>query len=1192
MIALLAGVSGAWADVLNLTPSNGTYVTSSGNYVNSISFSTSPAITVTASANNMDKRQTSTYLLWHSGSSGSSTYTISAGAGYIITAYSVTGEANTSAQTLTAGAVSHEFAVGASSSFEVTGLKSSSVSFVQTGVNASGLKITSISVTVEEDSESPSWIPSFGIGSTIVVTGDKAESVTAATNGEDNDHWYLVTQVRNGESALYDNGTQLMRGTTDKTAASFDGATVESSSAYLVRFISAGSEDLYHIQLGNGRYIVNLDANPDNGTAVNTTSDYWSKGTHAFYNSNGGSGSYFGWNLNSKTAKRVDNNGAGNALSYWGEGTASGTSGNSIWYVYPVTINTPASTVEVTYNLVVGGDIVNTIVTIVAANSEINIPSELTAGYASSYYNFNTSGTIGDEDCTITVTLVLKDETVVYPYTNVSNNKSYYIYTNNKNRGGLSTYTDGETKYLAASVKTGISSSPKKFAIINYEENYYLYSVDDEMFVTFDGAVNTNAALAATVTGTSDRITFNQTNAPLYEVKFDGSSSKIFNSSNSSSYPYGIVFNGWGATSNQWDDGCQYTINEADDFDPTSAIAALDEFFHPSYTVTYVVKDVNGTTIFTSDPVPTSLGANITALPTEYQRGFCSYNSVDVTISEVSTVIEFTATYTGLPFTLSPSYAEATWYNMNIRSTKDVSKGESEPYALAAATIADKAEDAYRWAFAGNPYALVVYNKATADTYTLSKDGNNAVMREGTYTWSLFQNGDGFTLKVTGSDHTFVNDVSSELGFWDNASAATDNGSTFRVEAVVDNYYDYVKAEVLPFIFDNPEDIIGSSTAASLGKPFGITTAASESMVGTYGMQMYTKNFSLSEYEAIKAEKDAAIIYPEAGKIYLVKNNYNGKYMRVTASGTRGTVLADLTAEEAAKDASAHFTFVENASHLYMSTQGEYLNWVWGAGDGYEGYTSTNFDKYVHFAVPAPGVGAFSIAYGNGEGGYAGYLGNGFYALKDTETKVVAGSPTDQTHEMAQWTFEEVKTLTVDLHDGGDGYNYATLCVPFAFSDIMGAVYTLAANANGHTLDVTPVANVPAGTPVLLKSTASSIDFTLGSDYASTPVAGSALTGTYFAKTIVGDTDYVLGTDGTKVGFYHWDTNNLGANRAYVAGEAGVKGFAINWDDADAIKSLVDVKPENRVIYNLAGQRVDKLQRGVNIVNGKKVIVK
>ena len=86
---------------------------------------------------------------------------------------------------------------------------------------------------------------------------------------------------------------------------------------------------------------------------------------------------------------------------------------------------------------------------------------------------------------------------------------------------------------------------------------------------------------------------------------------------------------------------------------------------------------------------------------------------------------------------------------------------------------------------------------------------------------------------------------------------------------------------------------------------------------------------------------------------------------------------------------------------------------------------------------------------------------------------------------------------------------------------------------------------------------------------------------------------YTLGTDGTKLGFYHWDGTTLGANRAYVAGSGNVKGFAINWGDADGINSVNNGQAmENATIYNLAGQRMNKVQRGVNIVNGKKVIIK
>lgn len=62
----------------------------------------------------------------------------------------------------------------------------------------------------------------------------------------------------------------------------------------------------------------------------------------------------------------------------------------------------------------------------------------------------------------------------------------------------------------------------------------------------------------------------------------------------------------------------------------------------------------------------------------------------------------------------------------------------------------------------------------------------------------------------------------------------------------------------------------------------------------------------------------------------------------------------------------------------------------------------------------------------------------------------------------------------------------------------------------------------------------------------------------------------------------------LPAYRAYVDGASGIKGFKF-----DTETGISDIN-ENEVntIYNVAGQRLNKTQKGVNIVNGKKFIVK
>ena len=42
----------------------------------------------------------------------------------------------------------------------------------------------------------------------------------------------------------------------------------------------------------------------------------------------------------------------------------------------------------------------------------------------------------------------------------------------------------------------------------------------------------------------------------------------------------------------------------------------------------------------------------------------------------------------------------------------------------------------------------------------------------------------------------------------------------------------------------------------------------------------------------------------------------------------------------------------------------------------------------------------------------------------------------------------------------------------------------------------------------------------------------------------------------------------------------------------EAVKTAEGADLENAVIYNLNGQRVEKAQKSINIVNGKKVIIK
>ena len=339
---------------------------------------------------------------------------------------------------------------------------------------------------------------------------------------------------------------------------------------------------------------------------------------------------------------------------------------------------------------------------------------------------------------------------------------------------------------------------------------------------------------------------------------------------------------------------------------------------------------------------------------------------------------------------------------------------------------------------------------------------------------------------------------------------------------------------------------------------------------------------------------------PSAG-FYRLKNVATNGYLRtITATNDYTSTVRGVKADGTATEASTVIKLELYNSQLYMYNQGYEFGWTTTDGtysSGGVGYARDSaYDKYVNWFpsnITAGGRIAFAICLGNGTGDYASYLTKGIYTADTSDDTVIAG--TDYTANAAQWIVEEATSVTVSLNsDGADSPTYyATFCAPFSYTVSTSGVTAYTLEESGDWLIPTAVeGEVAAGTPVLLKGTSASATLTIGTGYQNTnPLGTTALTGTYLAKTIDGATDYVLGIDGGVVGFYHWDSNNLAANRAYVDTPAGVKGFVLKFDDdPDAIKTLFDSPLKGENIYNLAGQRISKMQKGINIVNGKKIL--
>ena len=131
----------------------------------------------------------------------------------------------------------------------------------------------------------------------------------------------------------------------------------------------------------------------------------------------------------------------------------------------------------------------------------------------------------------------------------LNNSKAYLISTE---RGSLGV-SDGQ---LVATSKAGFEAS--NFALVQYNEVYYLYSVAAKSFVNAEGTVTNESPVAITISELGDN---------LFQFFFGENCINV-----SAGYDPGLVINSWTTL----DAGNRYTIAEVADFDPFAPLAILD----------------------------------------------------------------------------------------------------------------------------------------------------------------------------------------------------------------------------------------------------------------------------------------------------------------------------------------------------------------------------------------------------------------------------------------------------------------------------------------------------------------------------------------------------------------------------------------------------------------------------------------
>lgn len=251
------------------------------------------------------------------------------------------------------------------------------------------------------------------------------------------------------------------------------------------------------------------------------------------------------------------------------------------------------------------------------------------------------------------------------------------------------------------------------------------------------------------------------------------------------------------------------------------------------------------------------------------------------------------------------------------------------------------------------------------------------------------------------------------------------------------------------------------------------------------------------------------------------------------------------------------------------------------------------------------GMTSFEVLFATGAAGnYVFHIQSGHnLVLTDLELK----KATSQTLTLPSATQYAVGTYpNVSFTRSFTADNWNTLCLPFAFDKSqLTAVKELSSfteNSGSYSLTFNDASTTVAGKPYIVQGSG---EITLtGTDVALDPntTAGSAsvtegtttvnFVGTFSQMNAPVGSYIISGTN-----FYLVDTENAVTVKPYrgyftVQSNGAVKTLLLDVDGTDGIASVETTETENSAIYNLAGQRVQKAQKGLYIINGKKVVVK
>ena len=176
------------------------------------------------------------------------------------------------------------------------------------------------------------------------------------------------------------------------------------------------------------------------------------------------------------------------------------------------------------------------------------------------------------------------------------------------------------------------------------------------------------------------------------------------------------------------------------------------------------------------------------------------------------------------------------------------------------------------------------------------------------------------------------------------------------------------------------------------------------------------------------------------------------------------------------------------------------------------------------------------------------------------------------------------------------------LCLPFALETIPSGwdvreLTSVTGSGETASMRFTAAQSIVAGKPYIVKPSAEVTTITAENKTiataASTVEEGGVNMIGNFAQTSIPVGSYYINTSSQLKKLTGSAVNMKGFRAYFTVNGSYVKALSFDFDDDATGISLMEEgrsKMEDGAIYNVAGQRINKMQRGINIVNGKKIL--